>query len=334
MEELQVRVEQTPGAVTWNFEDLKAALRSEMESYKGLVYTDETIPVAKKDRALLRKLKEMVEDRRKEIKNRCLEPYTLIESQAKELTALIDEPINLIDQQVKKYEREQKEKRKSTIDQYMNEKFSSFPKEIQVTAQAKIYDVRWLNATFKEKEWKDAVNECADEINRCLDILNKTELEFREEAFNTYGRNLDLSEAVARVQELQAQKEKILAAERRRKEEEERRKAEQAMRIAEEERRRKEMEAERKEAHRVVQANQSVADPTVSNPSVEEVVENVRADASVPMPETPGYAYTGAEMAVKDEADGSILIRVYGAPEEQKKILDYCGFLGVRYEVL
>ena len=48
-EELQVIVQQEPGTVRWNFEDLKAALAEQMEVYSGLVYTEETVKDAKAD---------------------------------------------------------------------------------------------------------------------------------------------------------------------------------------------------------------------------------------------------------------------------------------------
>lgn len=88
MNELQVVVQTTPATLRWNFEELKLALAAEMDRYKGMIYTDEAIKSAKQDVADLRRLRKEVEDRRKEIKTACMEPYTVIEAQAKELTAI------------------------------------------------------------------------------------------------------------------------------------------------------------------------------------------------------------------------------------------------------
>ena len=110
MNELQVVVKQEVGKINWNFEELKTALATEMKKYTGIVFDDDSIADAKKTVAYLRKLKESVEDRRKDVKKKCLEPYNEMEKQAKELTQLIDEPINTIAKQVKDYEEEQKKK--------------------------------------------------------------------------------------------------------------------------------------------------------------------------------------------------------------------------------
>ena len=89
-EKFEVVVQQKVGVIEWNFEQLKAALAEKMKEYEGLVYTEDNVKVAKTDIADLRKLKKEISDRRIEIKNRCLEPYEVIEKQAAELTDLID----------------------------------------------------------------------------------------------------------------------------------------------------------------------------------------------------------------------------------------------------
>ncbi|MDO5016558.1 MAG: DUF1351 domain-containing protein [Eubacteriales bacterium] len=90
--------------IKFNFDDLKAAIANTAEIYKGMEYTEETMQVAKKDLATLRKFRGAIEDKRKEVKKMCLAPYEDFEAKIKELTGLIDEPINLIDGQVKEYD--------------------------------------------------------------------------------------------------------------------------------------------------------------------------------------------------------------------------------------
>ena len=85
MNELQVIVEQTPGTVTWNYEELKKSITSALEVYKKMNYDDSNIGQAKKDRAMLNNLSKSVNARKIEIKKKCLEPYELIETQAKEI---------------------------------------------------------------------------------------------------------------------------------------------------------------------------------------------------------------------------------------------------------
>ena len=43
MNELKVKVQQTPGTVTWNYEDLKKAITNALEVYKTTEYDDSNI---------------------------------------------------------------------------------------------------------------------------------------------------------------------------------------------------------------------------------------------------------------------------------------------------
>ena len=245
MEELQVIVRQEPGTIKWNFEQLKTALAAEMESYTDVVYTDDSIKSAKSDLAMLRKLRTSVEDKRKEIKDKCLEPYALIEAQAKELTVLIDKPIAQIDTQVKAYEAERRARAKTDILNYMAEKFASLPDDIAARLKSKIYDARWENVTTSKKDWQKAIDEAFRTTEIDINVLESVEEEFRDKAYEVYKVGLVLSEALQKVTELRRQKEEILERERIRKEQEERRRAEEAARAAEQEAQKAAQEAHR-----------------------------------------------------------------------------------------
>ncbi len=330
MNELTVNVSQTTGEITWNFEDLKKALRQEMETYKSLVYTEEALPEAKKTVATLRKLKTEVESRRKEIKNKCLEPYALIERQAKELTTIIDEPINLINKQVNDYETAQKEERKRKIIEYMTDKFSVLPADIAQKAKFKVYDPRWENKTAKEKDWKAAVDSCLDDVTRSIGLLNNAEEEFREQAIKVYSQNLELSAAIAKIQELQEQKQRIIAAEEKRRE-------------------RERLEAERREAEKARQAElkpnneefgfkreESAAIPEVKTENGFNGEASGAEETVVTMPDITAEGIAAGTITVSEGAvapdDGSILLRVYGTEKEQDKILEYITFMGVKFD--
>ena len=221
MNELQVVVKQEVGKINWNFEELKTALATEMKKYTGIVFDDDSIADAKKTVAYLRKLKESVEDRRKDVKKKCLEPYNEMEKQAKELTQLIDEPINTIAKQVKDYEEEQKKKKKEEILAYMAEVFAELPETVASKLKSKIYDSKWENKSTTKKTWQDAVNTAFENTKGDLNILDGIEEDFREDAKKVYERNLVLSEALSKVQELRKQKEMILERERQKREREE-----------------------------------------------------------------------------------------------------------------
>ena len=129
MNELQVKVQQTPGTVTWNYEDLKKAITNALEVYKTTEYDDSNIGQAKKDRAMLNNLSKSVNARKIEIKKKCLEPYELIETQAKELMAIIQEPIAVIDERLTEYETARRKKARAVILEYMQKAFEGIEQQ-------------------------------------------------------------------------------------------------------------------------------------------------------------------------------------------------------------
>ena len=119
MEELSLISRQEPGIATIdNFQELKQALEQQLEVYKSLAYSQDSIKAAKKDKAMLNKLKKAIDDKRKEIKKVYMQPYTVVEAQAKELIALIDEPLALIAGFIAREEAEEKEARRKDVAAY------------------------------------------------------------------------------------------------------------------------------------------------------------------------------------------------------------------------
>lgn len=257
MNELQVKVQQTPGTVTWNYEDLKKAITNALEVYKTTEYDDSNIGQAKKDRAMLNNLSKSVNARKIEIKKKCLEPYELIETQAKELMAIIQEPIAVIDERLTEYETARRKKARAAILEYMQKAFEGIEQQIADKAKNALYDDRWENATAKKSEWQTAIDARADAIRSDLQVLAGIEEKFRSYAMDAYRPNLRLADAMQKVQELRAQEAAIL---KRQQEEEERKRRE------EEERRRRQEELAKREAELASQNQQEEVAQTSGYP--------------------------------------------------------------------
>lgn len=90
MKELQIKISQEPAVIRCNFEDVKAQLSAKMAEYQGAVFTEESKSVAKAELASLRKTRDEIEKRRKEVKAQCLVPYNDFEEKVKELLAMIE----------------------------------------------------------------------------------------------------------------------------------------------------------------------------------------------------------------------------------------------------
>lgn len=180
--------------IEWNNEEIKAEMAAKVADYKAMVYGDDQIKDAKKDRAELNKLVKAMEDKRKEVKALCLAPYEKFEKQVKELVAIVNEPIEIIDSQVKAYEAQQKEKKRADIRAYYESKGSSIELE-------RIYDNKWENATTSMSAVKAAIDARLDEINADLKIL-EAEPEYSFEAIDAYKKSLDIRLAMAEIQRL------------------------------------------------------------------------------------------------------------------------------------
>lgn len=204
--------EQFVKSIDFNFEELRQELTVRLETYKGLVYTDESIGEAKKDRASLNKFKEAIETERKEIKKRYLEPYETFEKKIKQLVALVDAPIVAIDSQVKGYEQLLRERKKADITAYYESKIGILS---DVLPLEHIYSDRWLNATFKDKDWQDAISKAIERTASDLKTISELHSEYELQIKDAYLRTLDLSAALNEKTRLEAQKARLAEYEAR-----------------------------------------------------------------------------------------------------------------------
>lgn len=184
--------------ITFNFDELKTELTEKVQHYKTLVYTDDQVSDAKKDKANLNKLKTAIEDRRKEIKKECLKPYEDFEKQVKEIVAIIDEPIGLIDKQVKDFETEKKNAKRNEIEELWASKTK--PDWLKLE---QIWDDKWLNVTTNMKSIETTIDNELTRIDNEISSIHQLG-EFAFEAEQIYHISLSLPQAIAEGQRLLA----------------------------------------------------------------------------------------------------------------------------------
>ena len=192
MQEINLLVEQKNGSIETNFEEIKAALAAGLEEYKGMVFTAESQPEAKKTVASLRKLKKAMNDRRIEIKIAFMVPYTNFEAQVKELDKLIDEPIDFISGQIEEFERKRVEEKKVLI----GDTYTSIMAEHETAAAYlpldRIYDSRWENATTTQKSITEAITAHVEQVEKDLATIRAMESEFEDKGLAKYKAPLEL----------------------------------------------------------------------------------------------------------------------------------------------
>ena len=234
MQEINLLVEQKDGSIETNFEEIKVALAAGLEEYKGMVFTAESQPEAKRTVASLRKLKKAMNDRRIEIKKTFMAPYTNFEAQVKELDKLIDEPIDFISGQIEEFERRRVEAKKAMICEIYTGIMAEHGTVMEYLPLDRIYDSRWENSTTTQKAITEAITAHVEHVEKDLDTIRAMESEFADKGLAKYKATLELSDAITAMNQYQKQKEEIL---RRQAEEEQRKAEEEARRAAEEEQR-------------------------------------------------------------------------------------------------
>lgn len=210
--------------IKWNHEELKAAVAEKVEDYKHLVYSDEQIGEAKKDKTQLNKFKAALENKRKEIKAEVNKPYDTFAGQVKEITGIIDEAVANIDKQVRAFDDREKDQKKEDIGKIF--KASGFPDFVSLE---QIWNARWLNKTYSLKDVRSDLNDQKIRINNEIATLYALPA-FSEEALIIYRDSLNLTQAISEAKRLTDIHNK---AEERRKEQEQRKAAENARTAAE-----------------------------------------------------------------------------------------------------
>lgn len=191
MEELQIINLDKTDITAWDFPALKVELEAYLSEYAGLVYTDETIKDAKKDRSTLNKAKKVIEDAGKAYKARCLEPYEAIKPQINDLTGLIEERRRQIDETVKEYENRQKETKEKKIREYFDRISGSLGPDADRIYQ-KIFDPKWTNASTSAAKYRDEIQNAVASVVRDLEDIKALNSRFADKLKEVYLDTLSM----------------------------------------------------------------------------------------------------------------------------------------------
>lgn len=201
MNDLQVINLDNTDISAWDFPALKAELQAYLSEYAGLVYTDETIKDAKKDRTTLNKAKKVVEDARKAYKARCLEPYEAIEPQIKELTGLIEERRQQIDETVKEYEGRQKEAKEKEVREYFDRVSGSLGQDADRIWQ-KVFDPKWTNASTNATKYRDEIQIAVASAARDMESIKAIDSPFGDTLKDVYLETMSMDAVLQKNEEL------------------------------------------------------------------------------------------------------------------------------------
>ena len=191
--------------IEWNKAELEAAVKAKVDSYKGIVYTEETLKSAKADRAELNNLLKAIEDRRKKVKEIINQPYSDFEKELKSVTALIKSQTEEIGSRLTALRTSRRKKRSRRSRRHMirhrgSEGDSSF---------TKVFDTRYLNKTYKLNTAISEVKAKIEQVKTDLSTIESVCGKYALNAKDVYVRTLDLSKALAEEKRLKELEEKL-----------------------------------------------------------------------------------------------------------------------------
>ena len=241
--------------INLNFDELKTQLIEFVETYKNIVITEEQKGEAKADIATLRKLKDELDDKRKEVKREYMKPCDEFEEKIKSLKAIIDEPIAIIDGKLKEFEARRIGEKQIKISEIYAEEMEEYKDNVSLGS---IYNARWENATYTESAIRADIQEIKMGLDRDINILMSMKSEVTDKAITKYytgGRNL--AECINYINNYEATKAEVL----RKQEEEERRKAEETAKKTQE-------EAQKTNLERIIEPEAITPFPCQNEPSM------------------------------------------------------------------
>lgn len=180
--------------IVWNADEIAKEVAEKVGYYKNLVYTEDQVAEAKKDRAKLNKFVKALKDKDREIKERCLAPYEEFHNQMLKIIYLVEEPAALIDKQVKEYEEEQKRQKIAAISDLFEKK--GFQPWVTLD---RIMNPKWLNKTYSIKQIDADLTTIQHKIGEDILLINGQK-EGMQAALSEYKRTMDVSASVAAAQ--------------------------------------------------------------------------------------------------------------------------------------
>lgn len=292
-----------------NFDALEEQLDKKLDEYRGAVFTEDTKTIAKAEIASLRRLKKDIEDGRKTVKKKWMEPYDAFDKRMKILSTKVDEPINAINEQVQAFEEKRRQEKREEIHRMYEDCVSEYEESREFIVLDKLYDPKWENASVSMKSIKKDMAEKMSAIQTAVSSIKAMRSDKELDALALYKRTLNLNDAIQMIMTYEQNKADALRRE------EERRKLEEERRIqAEIERTRV---AEREAIRREEQIRKEE----------QEKAEKVKAAAIEPLPDI-----SDDDLPFEQPTTVTAYYRVVATPDELEAVEMAFNSIGVYFE--
>ena len=156
MNELMITVNQTPGTITFeNYEEVKARLQSYTRTFETVDYSVDGIEAATADYNELKKYRDAVAKKKKELEKGYAAPYITVNKMLDELRSIIDVPYK----KAKKFvdDEEDAQKRRQVMEYAAQQAASMGEIGAKVAQSPAFFKKEWLNKTCSAKKYQDEV---------------------------------------------------------------------------------------------------------------------------------------------------------------------------------
>lgn len=165
------------------------------EYYSTLVFTDEQIKEAKEERASINKIVKKIADYRKNIVSEFKKPIELFENTAKETEKLLKESADFVDSQVKAFEEQEKEEKKSKIQNIYNDLINESALNELINLNM-LFDERYLNKTYSLEAIEEDLSNQIKNIESDLNAIKSLNSEHELALTNMYLKEFNLSKVL------------------------------------------------------------------------------------------------------------------------------------------
>jgi hypothetical protein len=182
-------VELTPAIVKYDLESIKVQVAEVVEKYSGLVYTDDDIPVAKKEATAIKKLSKSLNDTRISVEKEYMDAFTNFKGDIKELTASLDKVHKEINQQVKDFAENQKIIKQELIDKLFLEQLAKVDFDIPLRL---IFNPKWLNKSESDNVIINGIQSSLMDIENDIKAIKTLSSPHEVVLLKTYLKDLNL----------------------------------------------------------------------------------------------------------------------------------------------
>lgn len=159
MLDFEIKQEVLP-VININFEEMKQALTSKMEEYKGIVVTEESLSLCKADQKDLAGIRNKIDTYRKEKKKDLSKPIAEFEEQCKQLIALIEKSEQPIKEGIAVFDNKKRDEKRDKALEIIKNTTEAHQLKEKYACRLTILD-KYLNLTASVKSVKEDIEQRA-----------------------------------------------------------------------------------------------------------------------------------------------------------------------------